>query len=190
MVNLFESYDDARTCERQIYRVFLVQFPQIFCCFLLSDSYDVLRTFFSLLSAHNFNPSRLTRVTCTLRASQYIKPNKTNLLRYNNELFSCLCNTHIPWAAPCTCCIVQCNQSGICCLILRAITYQSRSFTPTDWRPQRLTHQGPTWILIDIFHWPEIKPADTLLHRKYLVLVTSIVTNYQTGNEIWNKMEE
>lgn len=83
-------------------------FSQIFCCFLLSDSCDVLRTFVSLQSAHNFNSSRLTQATRTPRASQYIKPNKTNLTRYNNKLFSCLYNTHISWVAACKCCIVQC----------------------------------------------------------------------------------
>jgi hypothetical protein len=35
-----------------------------------------------------------------------------------------------------------------------------------------------------------MKLADTLLHRKYLVLVTSIATNYQTGNERWNELED
>lgn len=75
---------------------------------LLSSLRFMWRSLFSLQSAHNFNPSRLTRATRTPRASQYIKLNETNLIGYNNKLFSCLCITHISWVAPCKCCIVQC----------------------------------------------------------------------------------
>lgn len=172
------------------YKVFIVQFSQIVCCFLLSDSYDILGNFVSLQSAHNFNSSRLTRATRSPRASQYIKSNETHLIRYNNKLFSCLLNIYISWVAPISAALCNAGQSGICCLILRATTYQSRSFTPTEWRPERLAHQGPTWILIGMFHWPEMQLADTLLHCRYLVLVTSIATNYQKGNEKWNELEE